>query len=200
MSDVIAVDVALLPANDLQRRLVAINSTLAPPPAGFRFDSTHLAHLTLAQQFVRHDDIELLSRGIDRTLQGHRPLALTTTNVPVGGTASTLGVEPAAPLTDLHRQLMNLLLPFAAGDGGVGAFETVGDARVREADVAWVRRFREHAAYDRFSPHWTLGVGRVETPVGAHTFVASQIALLSLGRFCTCRRVLASWTLTAPDR
>ena len=199
MSDVTAVDVALLPAHDLERRLVAVNSALAPPPAGFRFDSTHLAHLTLAQQFVRHDDIELLSRGIGRTLQRHRPLTLTTTNVSVGGTASTLGVERTATLMDLHRRLMDLLIPFDTDEGGVEAFEADGDTP-RDADVAWVRDFHERAAYDRFSPHWTLGVGRVDTLVDAHTSVVSDVALLSLGRFCTCRRVLASWTLTASDR
>lgn len=199
MSDVRAVDVALLPARDLQRRLAAINSTLAPPPAGFRFDSTHLAHLTLAQQFVRRDDIEPLARVIGRTLQNHRPLTLTTTSVSVGDTSSTLGVEPSAPLIDLHRQLMDLLIPFDTGEGGAEAFEANGDTP-RDADVEWVRGFRERAAYDRFLPHWTLGVGRVETPVDARTFVANDIALLSLGRFCTCRRVLASWTLTASDR
>ena len=199
MSDVTAVDIALLPPNDLRRHLVAINSTLAPPPVGFRFDDTHLPHLTLAQQFVRHDDIALLSRRIRRRLQRHPPLTLTTTDVSVGGTASTLGVKQTAALMDLHRRLMDLLFPFDAGDGGVGAFETDGDTP-RDADVTWVRMFRERAAYERFSPHWTLGVGRVRTPVEAHTFVASDIALLSLGRLCTCRRVLASWTLTALNR
>ena len=198
MSDTTAVDVALLPTPDLRRRLLSINRTLAPPPIGFRFDRTHLPHLTLAQQFVRHDDIERLSHGIRRTLQGHRPLTLTTTEVSVGGTASTLGVERTAALMDLHRRLMDLLIPFDT-KGGVEAFEADGDTP-READVAWVRDFRERAAYDLFSPHWTLGVGPVRTPVEAHTSVANDIALLSLGRFCTCRRVLASWTLTAPNR
>ena len=199
MSDVTAVDVALLPTPDLRRRLLTINRTLAPPPIGFRFDRTHLPHLTLAQQFVRDDDIERLSRRIRRTLQGHRPLALTTTEASVVGTASTLGVERTAALMDLHRRLMDLLIPFDTDEGGVEAFEADGDTP-RDADVAWVRGFRERAAYDRFSPHWTLGVGRVDTPVDAHTSVASDVALLSLGRFCTCRRVLASWTLTASDR
>ena len=199
MSDTTAVDVALLPTPDLRRRLLSINRTLAPPPIGFRFDRTHLPHLTLAQQFVRYDDIERLSPGIGRTLQGHRPLTLTTTRVSVGGTASTLGVERTAALMDLHRRLMDLLVPFDTDEGGVEAFEADGGTP-RDADVAWVRDFRERAAYDRFSPHWTLGVGPVRTPVEAHTSVTTDIALLSLGRFCTCRRVLASWTLTAPDR
>ncbi len=199
MSDVRAVDVALLPTPDLRRRLIAINSTLAPPPAGFHFDSTHLAHLTLAQQFIRHDDIERLSRAIGRTLQGHRPLTVTTTEVSVGGTASTLGVERTAAVMDLHRHLMDLLIPFGTDEGGVEAFEADGDTP-RDADVAWVRDFRERAAYERFSPHWTLGVGGVPTPGDAQTSVASDVALLSLGRFCACRRVLASWTLTVSDR
>ncbi len=199
MSDTTAVDVALLPKPDLRRRLLTINRTLAPPPIGFRFDRTHLPHLTLAQQFVRHDDIERLSGGIRRTLRGHGPLRLTTTEVSVGDTASTLGVERTAALVDLYRRLMDLLISFETDEGGVEAFEADGDT-ARDADVAWVRHFRERSAYDRFSPHWTLGVGLVRTPVETHTSVTNDIALLSLGRLCTCRRVLASWTLTPPDR
>jgi len=126
-------------------------------------------------------------------------LTVTTTEVSVGGTASTLGVERTAAVMDLHRHLMDLLIPFGTDEGGVEAFEADGDTP-RDADVAWVRDFRERAAYERFSPHWTLGVGGVPTPVDAQTSVASDVALLSLGRFCACRRVLASWTLTVSDR
>ncbi|MBI4463425.1 MAG: hypothetical protein HY647_01865, partial [Acidobacteria bacterium] len=52
--EVLAVDVALLLPEPIQERVRAINAALwAQEKDGFRFDATHLPHITLAQLFVR---------------------------------------------------------------------------------------------------------------------------------------------------
>ena len=196
VSNTTAVDVALLPTSELRTTLHTANRMLSPPPNGFYFDRTHLPHLTLVQQFILHDDIELLSRKLEFTLQAYHPLELTTTNVSAGGESVLLNTERTAPLMALHLKLMDTLIPFITNEGSAESFDTNDDIP-RDADIAWVKQFRERSAYDYFSPHWTLGVGAVLPAIKSHTAVFNKIALLSLGRFCTCRRVLASWTLTA---
>ena len=42
---------------------------------------------------------------------------------------------------------------------------------------------------------WAVDMEAAATP-----FVATEVALCHLGRFCTCCRVLTAWTLTAPRR
>ena len=92
---------------------------------------------------------------------------------------------------------MDRLQPYESGAGDEAAFFRDALEPARRADVEWVRQFRTQAAYGRFDPHVTLGVGplRQLDPLPAADTV--RVALCHLGRFCTCRRVLAEWSLTA---
>jgi hypothetical protein len=68
-------------------------------------------------------------------------------------------------------------------------------------DVIWVSGFRLKAAFGEFTPHVTLGHGKEPPAIEPFAFDATTVAACHLGRFCTCRRVLANWTLTGggPD-
>ena len=90
---------------------------------------------------------------------------------------------------------MDALLPFEAGPGDASAFHSNGEPP-RPADLEWVSRFREQASHADFDPHITLGVGAAPGAAAALDAVADRVALCHLGRYCTCRRVLAEWTLT----
>jgi len=195
----VAIDVALLVPDTLGRVLTGLNRTLQPPPEGFRFDATHLPHLTLAQLFVRVGDLAETTRVAGAVLQDQAPLAVATTQVSCQRVSTTLGVTGTDELVALHRRLMNCLESFNGNDGGTEAFWTDGDIP-RAADVNWVATFREQAAFHRFDPHITVGVGQLEEEVERTPFVATEVALCHLGRFCTCRRVLTAWTLTAQRR
>ena len=84
-------------------------------------------------------------------------------------------------------------------NGAEDAFWTDGNAP-RSADIEWVATFRQQSALQRFDPHITIGVGALNARVAPTSFVATQLAMCQLGRFCTCRRVLRAWTLTASER
>ena len=86
-------------------------------------------------------------------------------------------------------------LDVAVGD--LTAFVSGGEPP-RESDLTWVKQFRSHATYAHFDPHITLGVGTIATPLAPTNFVATELAVCHLGRLCTCRRILARWTLTPP--
>ena len=193
----LAVDVAVLLPDALLQPLLRLNATLLPPPDGFRFDDTHLPHVTLAQQFIAAARLPDVIRETAAVLRGAGPLRLLPAGMSRGRTASTVRLVPTEPLTRLHAGLMDRLQPFEAGPGEETAFFSNTGEPARGADVEWVRQFRTQAAYGRFDPHVTLGVGpllRLDPLRGAD---ATRAALCHLGRFCTCRRVLAEWSLTA---
>lgn len=194
----IAVDIALLLPEPIARHCRALNARLTPPPDGFRFDATHLPHVTLVQLFVRPDHLANLTTTVDRVLTGHHAIPLRTTTLAHGATATTLGLGPQPRLEAVHRALADAVHPLTspAEPGGFVA----DDDGPREADVAWVATFRERSSYARFDPHVTLGIGRLDASPPTRSFVADRVALCQLGRYCTCQRVLASWSLTAPDR
>jgi hypothetical protein len=97
-------------------------------------------------------------------------------------------------LLALHEALMSALQPFERSGGTADAFAG-GDARPR--DVTWVAGFRANSSFGSFRPHITLGHASTLPPVQPGAFTASEIAVCHLGRFCTCRQVLASWSLPA---
>ncbi len=197
-----AIDIALLLPDSVGHSLTALNRTLRPPPDGFHFDSTHLPHLTLVQQFAKPRDLEAIAGVVDEVIQHQAPLALMTTHISCAQTSSTLGVKRTGELATLHRRLIEGLEPFrngAHGDDKHDAFWTDGDGP-RSADIAWVATFREQSALQRFDPHITVGVGPLAAGVAPTPFVVTRLAMCQLGRFCTCRRILHAWTLTAVGR
>ena len=193
----LALDVALLlpPA---EATVVRLNARLDGPPAGFRFDATHHPHVTLVQQFTPAADLEAVTGQVAAVLAGAAPVRLAAGRLDAGESTTSLAFVPTPALGALHTRLMDRLAPFDVAAGDARAF-TGDDEPARARDVAWVTRFRTAAAYGAFDPHVTLGVGSLDEPPPALAFDAATVALCHLGRFCTCRRVLASWTLAAAE-
>ena len=196
VSGLLAVDVAVLLPDALLQPLLRLNATLLPPPDGFRFDDTHLPHVSLAQQFIAAARLPDVIRATAAVLRGAGPLRLVPAGMSRGRTASTVRLVPTDPLTRLHAGLMDGLQPFESGPGDETAFFSDAVEPARGADVEWVRQFRTQAAYGRFDPHVTLGVGRLTQLDPLCGADAARAVLCQLGRFCTCRDVLAEWSLT----
>ena len=192
----LAVDVAVLLPHPLLEPVLRLNAALLPPPDGFRFDATHLPHVTLAQLFIAAAQLPGAIRETAAVTHDCGPLRLAPAGLSRGRTASTLRLEPTRPLTRLHADLMDRLRQFESGRGDVAAFCSTGDETPRDADVEWVRQFRTHAAYNRFDPHITVGVGTLQGLGPLPAADGARVALCHLGRFCTCRRILAEWSLT----
>ena len=190
---VIAIDVAILPPEPVRNLAVRLSAQLPPAQSkGLRLDAEHLPHITLVQQCVRSDMLESVLDRISATVRNQRPLALYSPGSLPSGDAVWLGIEPSLPLLALHRLLMDGLAEFEQDTGGPSAFVN-GDAR--PSDLAWVNHYRASAAFDSYRPHMTLGHGAAPQ-VDPVQFEATEIAACHLGRFCSCRRVLRSWTLS----
>ena len=192
----LAVDVALLLPPEAEEAVARLNGRLTGPPAGFRFDAGHLPHVTLVQQFVPAADLPLMAGEVGAVLASTAPLMLTAERLASSGLTTSLVVAATRPLATLHARLMDRLAPFDMAAGDADAF-IAEDEPPRARDVEWVTRFRTAAAYGSFEPHVTLGAGVLDHPAPALEFEATRVAICRLGRFCTCRRVLDSWTLAA---
>ena len=190
----VAVDVAVLLPPAAQALVARLNAQLTAPPDGFRFDATHLPHVTLAQQFVPAADLPLVEAEVGAVLAAFPRLTLTAERLASSGRTTSLVLAATRSIDAIHTRVMDRLAAFdmTAGDGA--AF-VADDEPARARDVEWVTRFRTAAAYASFQPHVTLGVGVLDAPAPAFEFEVNEVALCHLGRFCTCRRVLASWTL-----
>ena len=205
---VIAIDLAVLLPTDTRAVVERVNSRVAahsespaaldrrcvPADGGFRFDATRHPHVTLGQHFVNADQLTQVCARVTTVLSGLSPLDLEVTGARGGRTAQVLVVAPTQALQRLHEQLMDTLASYEVPAGDAAAFQQDSDPP-RDADVAWVTRFRADSSFARFDPHITVGIGPDPVTADPFTFTAREIAVCRLGRFCTCRDRLARWTL-----
>ena len=196
MSDLIALDVAVLPPPDVTARAVALSAALPRAESqGPRLDDDHLPHVTLMQLFARVNELDQVFSRVDDTVRGIAPLALRATG---GGEGNTIwiAIDKTPRLVELHERLMEALRGLERPDGGTGAFFG-DDARLR--DVLWVTGYRLKSSFHHFEPHMTLGHGSAVPEIEPFTFDADTVAVCHLGRYCTCRRVLRQWSLTGVE-
>jgi 2'-5' RNA ligase len=192
MSHLLAVDVALLPPPDVAARAIELSAALPSESRGFALDAGHLPHVTLIQSFIREDELDLAYQRVGDVLTGTRALRLAVTGGARGGSSVWLAIERTPELDALHEGLMHALVGVER-PGGTPASFLEGEARV--GDVLWVAGYRLKSSFAAYTPHITLGHAAEPPVVEPFTFTADTVAACHLGRFCTCRRVLRSWTL-----
>lgn len=202
MVKLVAVDVAILPPPDVVARAIALSAALparhpgrgAGPaePERLRLDGGHLPHVTLTQHYIREKELALAFSHVDAVLAIQRPLRIVITGGGRSRHTLWMSVERTPELLDLHERMMEALHGVERQEGGPHAFFD-GNGRLR--DVLWVAGFRLQASASAFAPHITLGHGAEAPDIEPFAFDAATVAACHLGRFCTCRRVLRSWTL-----
>lgn len=193
MVNLIALDVAILPPTDVSQQAVALSeSLLTGGDDDLRLDAEHLPHVTLTQQFVREDEADLALEQIDRVLATQPRLRVLVTGAEKSGHTVWMAIDRTPELVALHEALMEALRGVERPGGTPHAF---ADGNGRLADVVWVSGFRVKSSFGQFLPHITLGHGADAPVIEPFAFDATTVAACHLGRFCTCRHVLRSWTL-----
>ena len=194
-SDLLAIDVAILPPPEVQTAAVALGAGLpAAESKGLRLDEAHLPHVTLTQHFVRRDDLDLALERVDSVLRSCPPVTIRVTGGGQGSHAVWMAVERTPELMALHERLMDGMIGLERPTGDRAAFH---DADARDADVRWVAAFRVASSFEAFTPHLTLGHAARPPAIEPFSFEATTVAACHLGAFCTCRRVLRPWALAA---
>jgi 2'-5' RNA ligase len=193
MSQLLALDVAILLPPEARTRATAVSRTLGgDQKTGVLLDESHFPHITLTQQFIRTDETDAAFGFIDDVLRGQPPLRIRVTGGATSGHSAWMAVEPTDAIAQLHEQLMDALRGLERPAGTAAAFYE-GDARV--GDVAWVTGYRLKSSLRAYTPHVTLGQAADAPAIEPFSFDATTIAACHLGRFCSCRRVLRSWEL-----
>jgi hypothetical protein len=190
----IAVDVAIIPPDWVQEKARLLNGSLYGPPEGFRFDETHFPHASLAQFFTMRASLPLLIGVLDIVLSERKRFDVTVlATVAKDRTVSYL-LDRTEELWSLHDSLMNAVREWEEQEGTAAAFFCEGETP-RDKDIEWVLNYRTAAAYRKFVPHITLGVGDAPATGSPFDFIADRVGLFQLGRFCTCRRLIREWKL-----
>lgn len=205
LPDTVAVGVVLLPPGPIMDLAIGANRTLLAgnPDGGIRLDNEGcLPHISVAMFPAKREDIPAITAKVGRVSQRCSPMSLTIDavakhRVKTGKTVSVFHILRPEILQLFHKTIMNAVKPYQASPTGLGMFAS--EASVASVDC--LLRFPKTSAYERYSPHITLGFGDlpelipgIDFPV---RFEATKVAICHLGNHCTCRSVLAEFDLGA---
>ena len=204
-SGLLAIDVLLEPNAAVIKEAQEANAGLKRNyPQGFALDESHKPHITLAQRYIRADDLppvtaalsklftEARLKQIELQAQGYH----TNATSGIGFCVMAISVTPA--LTKLQQDVIDVLQPFSRPDGTADAFiQNENHQPIDSFTVKYVNRFVPDYSGEKFSPHVSIGLAHADylqqlmrSAFKVITFKPSAAALFQLGDFGTARKEL----------
>ena len=191
----LAVDVVLLPEPRIAHDCIAMNERLVSAFASeivLDYDGC-LPHVSLAMGCMTPEALPEIATRLQRLLdeipiEPFQCAGINTQDHGQGRLVSSLDLISTPTLQALHERIMIDLEPLLHRDPTETLFH--GDEAITSSTLGWVRDYRENSGFAAFSPHITLGYGRLEQAECPPQFWARSLAVCHLGNHCTCRRVL----------
>src|SRR3989344_2197566 len=197
--DRIAVDIVLIPPDNIAQLAIDINKTF-PETSGedYVLDAkTCIPHITLLMGLITREQLPEVSRKLGALSDKFSAINLIITHVkssvrPDGKVLSGLEIEKTAELQKLHETILDEMSQiFTYDDAQKEMFFT--PPPVNEIPMFWVSGFAKTKVRENYRPHITLGIG-VPNPITLPVlFTVSRLALCHLGNYCTCRKILMEY-------
>lgn len=199
MSEIIAIDVALmLPpevedlAMGLNKELIAGQRAEGLVPAIVLDKNPCLPHASLVMAAVSRANVEKIAGELRELVNGLMPMELKIIGTYHMGTNekpyfSGLEIEKNYKLQKLHEEIARVTKPYHVRDVNKEMFIT--GAETDDFIPPYVGSFFDEQCGEKFWPHITVGHGELSN-VLPQSFVVSAVAICHLGRWGTCREVL----------
>jgi 2'-5' RNA ligase len=192
----IAVDVVLLPCDEMMDRAIGANRELLKQRAdGIILDRENgLPHISLAMGCIDGRDVADIEKILQAVAESNAPGPLTivglrTETEPSGEEVSVFEIRKTPRIQSLHEAVMRTVAKHFTYDV---APDMVLAPAVSPSTLSSIRNYPKRSSFGNFSPHITVGYGRIDEFSSPIEFSATQLALCHLGNHCTCREVLAS--------
>jgi len=188
-----AVDVVLLPTDDIMLRAIELNRELVRSnPSKIMLDrDTCVPHISLSMGVLDDGMREPFQSELVKIAERYTSMQLRcegiyTEEIPTGEKVSGIAIGGTDELYVLHTDVMKLSEKYLTYDA---VPDTVySPPSVDEITLQFINSYRKKSAYKNFRPHITLGVGEMYDPDFSVQFTASKLALFHLGNYCTCRK------------
>ncbi len=193
----IAVDIALLPSEEVTNQAIEANKGLLKQYADrIILDKENcLPHISLAMGCIDEQDIPDIENILQTIAEKYNPgqlsvLGINTGTNSLGEKVSAFEVKKTERLLSLHEEVMRRMAPYFSHD--VTAEMVFSPPIACESTLLWIKNYPEKSALENFFPHITIGYGQVDDLSYTTEFTASKLVLCHLGNHCTCRKVLAA--------
>lgn len=197
MKNKIAIDIVLLPPQNINDLAFRLNQGTDQSKIKFGTDSGDaIPHITLAMGAISFSDITKMESELETIYKKYLPLTLKL-NGTSGGEIENQGyvwgieIEKTDELLLLHKEVIEILEKYSSKDFDTDSFADQGNGIERA--FKWMSNFAEHSAYDKFSPHITIGFGD-EPKIENEEFTVFTLAICQLGSFCTCKKILKEFS------
>jgi len=196
----IAVDIALLPSEEMADKAIAANKELLKQYADkiVLDKESCLPHISLAMGCIDNIDIDEIGAILKTIAEGTslgqlNAVGIKTETNQAGEKVSVLEMEKTEALQSLHEEVMKRLSPYFSYD--VRADMVLSSAQTSQSTLDWIKNYPEKSSFEKFYPHITIGYGEINNFSFPVKFTIPKLALCHLGNHCTCRIILASTNL-----
>jgi len=196
----IAVDVVLLPTEEMVEKAIAANKELLKQYADkiVLDKESCLPHISLAMGCIDESNIDEIDKILKTSAKETSLGQLTAVGIHIETNkadekVSVLEIEKTEALQSLHERITKKLSPYFSYN--VKADMVLSSSETGESTLDWIKNYPEKSSFEKFSPHITIGYGEINNFSFPIIFAVSKLALCHLGNHCTCRKILASTNL-----
>ena len=187
----IAIDVVLLPPENIMDKAIEINSQFADDPIKLNKENC-LPHISLCMGVVEGKNLPKINEIIDEISKQFSKLFLTIDKI--SGEHVCFEVKKNENLQKLHEEIMTRLSLYLSYDATIDM--CFSPPPVVEKTLFWIKNYKDKSSFENFYPHITLGISKIDNRRLNIDFVASKLAICHLGNYCTCRKVIISSDLS----
>jgi hypothetical protein len=194
---VLAVDIALALPADPAGLAIRLNRSLKNPPGSktsLKLGNRHcVPHITLAMAAVPQPALPEIRDAISSMAEAFLPAtlemaAVAVVRTPSGDLVSGIDIAMDETVLAMHREAMGVLGRHRTGQVDSACFS---GEQVDAGIVEYVRGFDIGSAFERYSPHVTLGLGDASTESAGIPFPVrfecTELLLCHIGAHGSCR-------------
>lgn len=200
MDTKIAVDIVILPPEEVMEKIIAINREAVKRNEawGMLGSDDYFPHISLVMGGVRSDDLDKVNTIVDGIVKDYLPMKIELFELSHSKKSNSemyfIRANKTEALQKLHESLMDSLKPYFFHDCTKESLYKKPGEEI--ANPHYINTFFEKNSYIAFDPHITLRTkaeyGRDELPI---IFTATAIAICHVGEMTTCRKIISLLTL-----
>ncbi len=197
----IAVDVALLPPEEIADLAIKLNHELVGPEKNKiilgKKEGEAMPHMTLLMGCVEEGDLMEMGKMGEEISNNISLLELGIYGVDEeiirkNTLVSSLGIRKIPEIQNFHEKVLREFQNFFRGSASREMF--YNPLKVSMEEFSYIDQFPQVAGLAKFYPHFTLGLGKivksgVNFPI---EFKPARLAICHLGDYYTCRKILWS--------
>ncbi len=186
----IAINIVLLPPEKIMDKAIEINKQFANDPIKLNKENC-LPHISLCMGVLEEENLPKIEEIINQISKQFSKLFLTINKI--SSKHVSFEIENNGAIQNLHEEIMMQLSPYLSYNATTNM--CFSPPPVVEKTLTWINNYK-NTSFEKFYPHITLGISKVEDKEVKIEFTASKLAVCHLGNYCTCRKVIISSDLS----